>query len=322
MAAASILVLGGLPEAHLAVLRGHFECIVCDTGPELEEALAADCGAVDGILLVNELGVDAETIRRLPNLKMISNYGAGYDDIDMASVAARGIAVSHTPGILSEDVADVALGLILMTVRQLGDADRFVRSGEWAEGRQFPLTPSLHGRTLGILGYGGIGRAAARRASAFGLEIAYHSRRAVAWDSAAYCDSCLALAARSDILLVTAPGGADTHHMVDGEVLRALGKGVVVNVGRGSVIDTEALIAALESGELLGAGLDVIEGEPAVPDRLLALPNVVVLPHLGSGTTHSRAAMARLAIDNIVEFFLNGRLLNPVPEMHGADFAG
>ncbi|RYE04310.1 MAG: 2-hydroxyacid dehydrogenase [Sphingomonadales bacterium] len=321
MGASSILVLGSLPEEHLVALQ-RFECVPCETQADLEQALGGSPEAIEGILLVNEIGVSAQTIDRLPNLKMISNYGAGYDDIDMARVADRGIAVSYTPSILSDDVADIAIGLMLMTARHLGEADRFVRSGAWAAGRDFPLTGSLYGCTLGILGYGGIGRAAARRASAFGLNIAYHSRRPVDGEDAKYCDTPLALAAESDILLVTAPGGAATHHIVNADVLRALGRGLVINVGRGSVIDTEALITALERGELMGAGLDVIEDEPAVPARLLALPNVVILPHVGSATTRARSMMARLAVDNIVEFFTYGRLLTPTPEMQAAELGG
>ncbi len=258
--------------------------------------------------------VDAALVARLPALEIVSNFGVGYDGVDTAACAAAGVVVTNTPDVLTDEVADLALGLLLATVRELPQADRYLRAGRWLE-RPYPLTATLRGRRLGIVGLGRIGRAIATRAAAFGLEIAYHGRNRQADMPYAYYDSTVGLAAAVDILMVVAPGGAGTRHLVNGEVLKALGpEGVLINVARGSLVDEDALIAALEAGAIKAAGLDVFADEPRVPERLIARDNVVLLPHVGSASVHTRNAMAQLVVDNLLSWFDGRGPLTPVPE--------
>lgn len=261
-------------------------------------------------------GVDAALIGALPGLEIIANFGVGYDAVDVAAAAARGIIVTNTPDVLTEEVADTAMGLLLMTVRQLSAAERWLRAGNWRPGAAFPLSPaSLTNRRLGILGYGRIGRAIARRAAAFGLPVAYHSRRRVEDAAEPWYPTAHALAEAVDTLIVVAPGGAATFHLVDEAVLRALGpSGILVNVGRGTVVDEAALVRVLEAGALLGAGLDVFENEPDVHPGLLARDDVVLLPHVGSASVPTREAMGGLQVDNLMAWFDGRGPLTPVPE--------
>lgn len=258
--------------------------------------------------------VDAALIARLPALEIVSNFGVGYDGVDTAACAAAGVVVTNTPDVLTDEVADLALGLLLATVRELPQADRYVRAGRWLE-RPYPLTATLRGRRLGILGLGRIGRAIAGRAAAFGLAIAYHGRSRqpdVPYD---YHETPADLARAVDILMVVAPGGAGTRHIVNAEVLEALGPdGVLINVARGSLVDETALITALEAGTIRAAGLDVFADEPRVPERLIARDNVVLLPHVGSASVHTRNAMAQLVVDNLMSWFDGRGPLTPVPE--------
>lgn len=258
--------------------------------------------------------IDGAQMDRLPALEIISSFGVGYDNVDAVAAAERGIVVTNTPGVLDDEVADLTIGLLLATLRQLPQADRFVREGRWPQG-PFPLSPTLRGRRIGILGLGAIGKAIAHRLDAFGVEIAYHTRSPKADVSYAYHDTLVGLAAASDVLIAIVPGGADTRHLIDAEVLSALGAdGVFINVARGSVVDQPALIAALQTGTILAAGLDVYEDEPNVPEALIALPNVVLLPHLGSASVHTRAAMGQLVVDNLKTWFADGKPLTPVAE--------
>lgn len=258
--------------------------------------------------------VDAALIARLPALEIVSNFGVGYDGVDTAACAAAGVVVTNTPDVLTDEVADLALGLLLATVRELPQADRYVRAGRWLE-RPYPLTATLRGRRLGILGLGRIGRAIAGRAAAFGLAIAYHGRSRQPDVPYAYHGTPAELARAVDILMVVAPGGAGTRHIVNAEVLEALGPdGVLINVARGSLVDEPALIAALEAGTIRAAGLDVFADEPRVPERLIARDNVVLLPHVGSASVHTRNAMAQLVVDNLVSWFEGRGPLTPVPE--------
>ncbi|KTT68874.1 dehydrogenase [Sphingomonas endophytica] len=258
--------------------------------------------------------VDAALFDRLPALEIVANFGVGYDAVDAVAAAARGIVVTNTPGVLDEEVADLAVGLLLATIRRLPQADRYVRDGKWPHA-PFPLSPTLRGRRAGILGLGAIGTAVARRLEAFGLSIAYHGRHRQDGVDYAYHDTPAALAAACDVLIATVPGGAGTRHLVDAGVLAALGAdGVFINVARGSVVDQAALIAALQGGTILAAGLDVFDDEPQVPDALIALPNTVLLPHIGSASTQTRAAMGQLVADNLIAWFEQGRPLTPVPE--------
>ncbi|MBL8590303.1 MAG: 2-hydroxyacid dehydrogenase [Methylobacteriaceae bacterium] len=258
--------------------------------------------------------IDAAFMGRFPNLKIVSSFGVGYDHVDAAWAGAHGILVTNTPDVLNEEVADTALGLLLCTVRRFPQAERFVRAGKWLEGN-FPLTDSLRGKTIGILGLGRIGKAIARRCEAFGLKVVYHGRSPQDDVGYLYFPTLLGMARAVDILLVITPGGPATAGLVNAEVLDALGpRGTLINVARGSVVDEPALVEALRQGRIAAAGLDVFADEPRVPQALIEMDNVVLLPHVGSGSHHTRRAMAQLVIDNIAAF-LDGRPpLTPVPE--------
>lgn len=256
--------------------------------------------------------VDGELMDRFPDLRAIANFGVGYDNIDVAEAARRGIAVANTPGVLDDAVADLTLALVIDVVRRVSAGDRMVRRGEWADGTTAPLTRDLRGMTVGVLGLGRIGRAVARRLEACGTHIRYHSRhrKDVTWP---YDASPVELAAASDVLVVLTPGGAATEGLVDDEVLDALGSdGYLVNVARGSVVDEPALVAALQQGRIAGAGLDVYADEPHVPEALLSMGNVVLQPHVASATVETREAMAQLVLDNVASFLERGELVTPV----------
>ncbi len=256
--------------------------------------------------------IDAGLFDRLPALEIVANFGVGYDNIDAAAAAARGITVTNTPGVLDDEVADLTVGLLLATLRRIPQADRHVREGRWPDG-SFPLSPTLRGRRIGMLGLGAIGKAVARRLAGFDVAIAYHGRHRQPGVEYDYHDSPVALAAACDVLIAIVPGGAGTKHLVDAAVLAALGAdGVLINVARGSVVDEAALVAALVDGTIGGAGLDVFEDEPNVPEALRAMANVVLLPHVGSASVHTRAAMGRLVVDNLVGWFDGDGAVTPV----------
>jgi lactate dehydrogenase-like 2-hydroxyacid dehydrogenase len=258
--------------------------------------------------------VDDALFERLPALEIVASFGVGYDNVDVEAAAARGIVVTNTPGVLDAEVADFTVGLLLATIRRLPQADRFVRKGEWPAGA-FALSPTLRGRTVGILGLGNIGKAVARRLEGFDVAIAYHGRTRQDAISYPWYPSPVELAEACDTLIAILPGGAATRHVIDAEVLAALGPdGVFVNVARGSVVDEDALVAALQAKTILAAGLDVYADEPHVPPALLDLPSAVLMPHIGSASEQTRAAMARLVADNLVAWFTDGRPLTPVPE--------
>jgi len=288
-----------------------------ETDPAAFERIAPQIRA---IAASGESRVSAELIARLPALELISVMGVGYDGVDVAAAKARGVTVTHTPNVLNDDVADLAIGLALCAARQLPQADRWVRSGDWAAKGPMPLARKLSGGRLGLVGMGRIGQAIATRAQAFGMAIAYTSRSAKAVPYR-YLPDAKALAAESDVLVVITPGGAATRKLIDADVLAALGKGrgegILVNVARGSVVDKAALIDALERGVIAGAGLDVFENEPNVPERLRAIAQVVLAPHIGSATGATRQAMADLAHGNLQAHFAGQPLLTPTPEYQG-----
>ena len=272
---------------------------IAETAPVVR-GMAVD-GAADGAL-----------IAAYPKLEIICANSVGVDGIDLEAARARGVIVTNTPGVLTECVADLALGLVLATTRRIIEGDRFVRAGRWVESG-FPLAWGLAAKVLGIVGLGRIGRAVARRAQAFGMSIAYHGRHAQDDVDLPYHAQAAALAAASDVMVLACPGGRETRHMIDKPVLEALGpEGVLVNVARGSVVDTEALIEALRQGTIRGAGLDVFEDEPRVPEALFALDNVVLQPHRGSATVETRKAMGDLLVDNLVRHFAGEPVLTPV----------
>lgn len=269
--------------------------------------------AVTAVVTSGRTGVDADLMAALPNLGAIVHFGVGYDTTDIARARELGIGVSNTPDVLTDCVADTAVGLLLDTMRGFSAADRFVRAGRWPLEGNVPLTRKVSGTDVGILGLGRIGSAIAHRLVAFGCRIAYHNRSPVAEAPYRYAESPAELAAQADVLIVAAAGGANTHHLVDRNVLEALGPdGFLINVARGSVVDESALVDLLQHGRLAGAGLDVFAHEPEVPEALLSMDNVVLLPHLASGTVETRAAMEELTLANLESFLRTGDLSTPV----------
>jgi lactate dehydrogenase-like 2-hydroxyacid dehydrogenase len=261
-----------------------------------------------------ESKVGAALIEQLPALEIISIMGVGYDGVDVAAAKARGVVVTHTPDVLNDDVADLALALALNVARRIPQADRYLREGRWPQGAM-PLATKMSGARMGIVGMGRIGQAIAGRALAFGMTIAYTARSAKPALPYAFHPTPQALAAASDFLVVITPGGAGTSKLIDASVLKALGaKGYLINVARGSVVDEAALIEALQQGVIAGAALDVFENEPNVPEALRAADNVVLTPHIGSATRATRQAMADLAFANLQAFFAGKPLPSPVPE--------
>ncbi len=259
--------------------------------------------------------VDEAYLRQYPKLEIISSFGVGYDNIDAKAAARLGITVTNTPGVLDDEVADTTLGLMIMAVRQLPQSERYLRAGQWSAKGAYPLSPSLRGRTVGILGLGRIGKAIATRVNAFGLEVVYHGRRAQTDVPYRYYASLLDMAKAVDILIVVAPGGPGTRHIINAEVLEALGPdGVLINVARGSLVDERALIEALRNKTILAAGLDVFDKEPSVPQELIALENAVLLPHVGSASVKTRQAMADCVVSNLFAWADGKPPLTPVPE--------
>jgi lactate dehydrogenase-like 2-hydroxyacid dehydrogenase len=270
---------------------------------------------VRGIGAVMHERIDGAFMDRLPNLEIVSNFGVGYDTVDAREAGRRGVIVTNTPDVLTDEVADLALGLLLATIRELPQADRYLRAGKWVEKGDYPLTATLRNRKVGILGLGRIGKAIARRLEGFDTAISYYGRSRQADVSYPYYDNAVALAQAVDVLIVVTPGGAETRHLVNAEVLKALGpNGILVNVARGSVVDTQALIEALRSKAILTAGLDVFEGEPKVPQELIDMDHVVLLPHVGSASIETRRGMGQLVVDNLVSWFSGKGPVTPVPE--------
>lgn len=311
-----VLQVGALQPGLLEQLAATYDAPVLPEEPGARDRWLAEHGAdVTVAVTSGRFGVDRALMERLPSLSAIVNFGVGYDTTDVASAVERGIAVSHTPDVLTDCVADTAVGLAIDVMRRLSAADRFVRRGSWPGSRNYPLTRRVSGARVGILGLGRIGRAIAHRLEAFGCPISYHARREVAGTPYAYRHSAVDLAADVDLLVVATSGGAGSTHLVDRAVLEALGPdGFLVNVARGSVVDEDALVDLLRDGGLGGAGLDVFASEPHVPPALLELDNVVLLPHLASGTVETRADMVTLTMANIASWLDRGVLITPVPE--------
>lgn len=281
--------------------------------PDAERAIAEVGPAVRG-LAVSHGRIDGAFMERFPALEIVASFGVGYDHVDAAWAGRHGITVTHTPDVLNEEVADTALALMLNAVRQLPAAERHLRAGRWLEGA-FPLSASLRGRTVGILGLGRIGKAIAKRCEAFGLAVVYHGRSPQEGVPYLYYPTLAGMAAACDVLVAIAPGGEGTRHIVDAAVLHALGpEGVLVNVARGSVVDEDALVEALRTGAIAGAGLDVFRDEPRVPQALLDMDHVVLLPHVGSASHHTRRAMGQLVADNLLSWAAGKGPLTPVPE--------
>ena len=259
--------------------------------------------------------IDAAFMQKLPKLEQISSFGVGYDHVDAKWAGEHGIVVTNTPDVLNEEVADTALGLLLCTVRELPQAERHVRAGQWPE-KHYPLTKAtLRNRTVGMVGMGRIGKAIARRLEAFGVAVVYHSRRPQAGVDYKYYPQLIDMARDVDTLMVIVPGGPATANLINAEVLKALGpNGILINMARGSVVDEPALVEALKNHTIYSAGLDVFAKEPHVPKELLEMEHVVLFPHVGSASEATRAAMDQLVVDNILAWAVGKPPLTPVPE--------
>lgn len=306
----TLLLLSPLPADLNEYLAARFNCY--QQSQLDEQAAIALAPVVRGIIATGESVLTREEIARWPALEIIAVLGVGYDGIDLGAARDHGVRVTHTPGVSNEDIADLAMALLLCATRQLLPADRFVRQGRWTAGR-YPLTRRVSGGRLGIVGLGRIGRAVAARAEAFGMSIAYTGRTPKTDVPYRWYDDLQALASDVDFLVVCAKGGPETDGLVNAAVLNALGpSGVLVNIARGSLIDEHALVSALRDGRLLAAGLDVFRNEPNIPAALLELPNVVLTPHVASTTEATVRAMADLLFDNLAAHFAGQPVLTPV----------
>lgn len=315
----AILIPGRLHDQAVARIEAAFDTVRIERADAslLSEGARARIRGVATMAAIDPRGaVDAAFIDALPNLEIIANFGVGYDAVDAAHAGKKGVMVTNTPDVLTEEVADTALGLLLNTVRELPKAEAWLRAGKWKDVGAYPFTRgTLRGRRVGIFGMGRIGLAIARRLEGFGLPIAYHNRSKVAGVDYAYHPTLLDLARNVDTLISVAPGGAATDKAVNADILAALGQdGVFVNIGRGSTVDEAALAAALAGGTILAAGLDVFADEPNVPEGLLRAENASLLPHVGSASQHTRRAMADLVADNLESWFAGKGALTPVAE--------
>ncbi|KMO76986.1 2-hydroxyacid dehydrogenase [Mycolicibacterium chlorophenolicum] len=310
----SVLQVGPLKPSLAKTLAEDYAARTLPESPSERATFLAEHGAeVTAAVTSGRTGVDAALMAALPNLGAIVNFGVGYDTTDVDAAAARGIGVSNTPDVLTDCVADTAVGLMIDTLRQFSASDRYVRAGRWPVDGNYPLTRQVSNTRVGIIGLGRIGQAIAHRLIAFGCTISYHNRRQVPDSPYSYAASPVELAAGVDVLVIAAAGGDGTRGLVSAEVLDALGPhGYLVNIARGSVVDQDALVSVLLNGRLAGAGLDVFADEPKVPEELFALPTVVLLPHVGSATVQTRAAMEALTLRNLDSFLTTGALVTPV----------
>ena len=302
-----------LPELELS-LAAAYELHRLADEPDPDAFLKSEGDRFVGLVTsAGGIGASASLIAALPSLRVISSFGVGLDRIDLAAARERGIAVGYTPDVLNDCVADAAFGLMLDVARRISEADRFVRAGCWAAGgsQPFGLGRKVSGARLGMVGFGRIGQTIARRASGFDMSVRYHSRRPVEGVHWPHEPDLLELAHWADYLVVITAGGSGTRHLINRQVLDALGpRGFLINVARGSVVDEQVLVNALQERRIAGAGLDVFEQEPLVPVELLTMDNVVLLPHIASATQETRAAMAQRVLDNLAAFLAEGRLLS------------
>ena len=309
-----LVQIGEITSKMRAQLSDDFEITVLAEQADPAAWLAAHGASVGYVLTNGHDGVKPEIMRALPALKAISCYGVGYDNIDADDARARGVVVTHTPDVLNAEVAITALMLTMACYRNFLTVEAHARSGDWERLGSAPLSRSLDGQHVGILGLGRIGQTIADRFAPFTDKISYHSRTPKT-TSLKYFDTLIEMATQVDVLICITPGGAATKHLVDTAVLEALGpNGTLINVARGSVVDEAALVTALQNGILGWAGLDVFEHEPRIPDALKAMENVVLLPHVGSATVETRDAMGGLAVNNLIQHLKDGTTLSPVPE--------
>jgi lactate dehydrogenase-like 2-hydroxyacid dehydrogenase len=310
-----IIVTAPLPPFLYEPLKRDYRCHDYHQSSHKPGLLAAEGPRIRGLVQGGGTVTSTALLDALPKLEIISVFGVGYDGVPVEYCRQRGVKVTNTPDVLTDDVADVAVGLVLMTGRGFAKAERFVRAGEWLK-RGPELTMKLGGRTAGILGLGRIGKAIAKRLSAMEMQIAYTGRKAQPDVPYRFVPDLKALAVQSDFLIVACPGGEATRNLVDADVLAALGtKGALINIARGSIVDEPALVAALKNGTIKGAGLDVFVDEPNVPSELLGMEHVVLLPHVGSATRETRQAMGDLCKANLDAWFGERRTLTLIPEL-------
>lgn len=299
-----------------AQLAKHYNVVQLKNGPEHDATIAKVRADVEVMVTSATQPTSADLIDQFPNLKAICSFGVGYDSLDVKHAQKKGIQVSNTPDVLNDCVADHAFGLLLATARRLGHADRFVRDNLWGSDQRFPLGVKVSHKKLGIVGLGRIGMAIAQRAAGFDMDIRYHNRTPRSETNLTYEPSLHALAEWADFLVIATVGGPSTRGLIDAEVLKALGpKGIIINISRGSVIDEDALVQALQEGVLGGAGLDVYENEPKVPDALKTMDNVLLAPHIASATVETRIAMAELVFSNVDAFAATGKVITPIPTL-------
>lgn len=310
----NLLLIGSVTDRMMARLTAEFTVLPLPD-PDAQAGFLAEQGAsITAVITDGHNGVRPDIMAALPNLKIVSSYGVGYDAIDADAAAARGVVVTHTPNVLNDEVANTALLLWFAVSRRLVPNDAYVRAGRWEKEGSAPLTRSVQDRTVGIVGLGRIGQAIADRLTVFGSTVVYHSRnpKDVSYQ---YFADLTDMAAACDVMICITPGGAGTKHLINRQVIEALGPdGILVNVSRGSVVDESALIRALQDGKLGGAGLDVFEQEPKVPSEFYGMDNVVLQPHVGSATHETRQAMGDLTCDNLSQWLRDGTTLTPVPE--------
>jgi lactate dehydrogenase-like 2-hydroxyacid dehydrogenase len=295
--------LDALFRVHRLAKAGDRDKLIAEIGPR-----------VRGIAYASHALIDGAFMQRFPKLEIVSSFGVGYDSVDAKWAGAHNVIVTNTPDVLNDEVADTAVALLLMTVRELSQSERYLRAGKWLE-KPYPLSATLRDRTIGMVGMGRIGKAIARRLEAFGMPIVYHARRAAEGVPYKHYPELVAMARDVDVLLVIVPGGAATRNLINAQVLKALGPdGVLINMARGSVVDEPALIEALRNKTIKSAGLDVYADEPRVPKELIEMEHIVLLPHVGSGSVHTRRAMGQLVVDNLKSWFAGKGPLTPVAE--------
>ncbi|MDR3221799.1 MAG: 2-hydroxyacid dehydrogenase [Candidatus Accumulibacter sp.] len=307
-----ILVVAPYSDSAMALFAQHYELHVLSQAADPEALLQSIAPRIRALATNGESGASARLMDSLPHLEIIVCNGVGVDPIDLAHAAKRGIRVTNTPDVLTDEVADMGIGLLLSTVRRIPQCDAHVRSGQWGHA-PLPLTARVFGKRLGILGLGRVGKALARRAAAFGLTVAYHNRKRIPSGDIAYTyyDNAVELARHSDFLAICASANSENRASISRAVLDALGPtGFLINIGRGSIVDEPVLIEYLQEQRIAGAGLDVFWNEPAIDPRFLRLDNVVLQPHRASATTETRAAMAQLALDNLLAFSAGKPLLS------------
>lgn len=307
-----VLVVGNFFPSVLEDLKAKFDVIHASGHDELAGMSDTDLADVEAFATFG--WAPADVMDRMPKLKLVSSFGVGYDGVAAEHAAGRNVICTHTPNVLNDDVANCAIALMLMATRRLVEHDRYLRAGKWLSEGNAPLTTSVRGKQVGIVGLGRIGEAIAEKLSVFGCKTVYHSRndKGVSYD---YYSSLMDMARESDVLIVITPGGPETDKLISREVMEALGpKGTLINVARGTVVDEAEMISALQDGRLGNAGLDVFEKEPQVPQALIDMEHVVLTPHVASATWETRQDMSDMVVENIVTFFDSGKPTAPVPE--------